>query len=98
MAFSVGNDLESSYFEIHILDFTIAFDRYIFLSDRNSVLLLLCIVDRSLQIEQQAFSSHLQDIEAGSAGRELKIKAYVSTGFQDFHIVINHHSNGGVFR
>jgi len=51
------------------------------------------IVDRSLQIEQQVFSSHLQDVEAGSAGRELKIQAYVFTGFEDFHIVINHVGN-----
>src|SRR6266852_3120368 len=95
---TAGSDLESGYFKIHILDFTIAFDLYIFLSDRNSLLLFFCIADRSLQIEQQAFSSHLQDVEAGSAGREFKVKPYVSTGFKDFHIVINHHSDGSVFR
>src|SRR5437773_8175405 len=55
-------------------------------------------VNRGLQIEQQAFSSHLQNVEAGSAGRELKIKAHVSTGFKDFHIVINHHCDGSIFR
>src|SRR5258708_1177760 len=93
-----GSDLESRYFKIHILDFTIAFDLYIFLSDWNSLLLLLCFVDRSLQIEKQAFSSHLQNVEAGSTGREFKIKAHVSTGFKDFHTVIKHHDNGCVFR
>src|SRR5204863_8979007 len=98
MASSVGNELESDYFEIHIREFTIAFDLYIFLADRNPLLLFFCIIDRSLQIEKQAFSSHLQNVEAGSAGRELKIKAYVSTRFKDFHIVINHHRDGSVFR
>src|SRR5258708_6512572 len=93
-----GNDLESDYFKIHILDFTIALDLYIFLSDWNSLLLLLCFVDRSLQIEKQAFSSHLQNVEAGSAGCEFKIKAHVATGFEDFHVVINHHGDGSVFR
>src|SRR6266852_1917434 len=95
---TAGSDLESGYFKIHILDFTIAFDLYIFLSDRNSLLLLTCFVDRSLQIEKQAFSSHLQNVEAGSTGREFKIKAHVSTRFKDFQIVINHHGGGGVFR
>src|SRR2546429_9055155 len=98
MAPAAGKDLESGYFKIHIFDFTIAFDLYIFLADRNPLLLFFCIVDRSLQIEKQAFSSHLQNVEAGSAGRELKIKAYVSTRFKDFHIVINHHRDGSIFR
>src|SRR2546422_10582880 len=98
MAFSVGSDLERDYLKIYILELTVAFDRYIFLSDRNSFLLRLCFVDRGLQIEQQAFSSHLQNVEAGSAGRELKIKAHMPTGFNDFHIVINHHSDGSVLR
>src|SRR5260370_39705866 len=94
---TAGNDLESGYFKIHILVFTIAFDLYIFLPDRNSFLLLFCFVDRSLQIEKQAFSSHLQNVEGGSAGREFKIKANVSTGFKDLHIVVNDDGDGCVF-
>src|SRR6266481_7721510 len=62
MAPSIRKDLESGYFKIHILDFTIAFDLYIFLSDGNTLLLFFCLADRSLQIEQQAFSSHLQNV------------------------------------
>src|SRR5438132_13793445 len=96
MAFSVGSDLERGYLKIHILEFTIAFDLDIFLPDRKPLLLCLCFVDRGLQIEQQAFSSHLQNIEASSTRRELKIKAHVSTGLKDFHIVIYHHSDGNV--
>ena len=95
---SIGTRLKRRYFEIHILEFTIAFDLYIFLADRNPLLLLLGFGDRSLQIEQQAFSSHLQNVEAGSAGRKRKITTHVSTGFKDFHIVVNHHSGGSIFR
>src|SRR6266852_6753910 len=96
MPSSVGGNLDRAYFEIYFFEFTVAFDLYVFLSDRSSLLLLFCFVDRSLQIEQQPFSSHLQYVEAGSAGRELKIEAHVSTGFKDFHVVINHHGDGSV--
>src|SRR5439155_9535827 len=96
MAFFAGSSVERDHFKIHPLEFTIASDLYIFLSDRNA--LLLRFVNRRLQIEQQAFSSHLQNVKVGSAGRELEIKAHMSTGLEDFHVFINHHSHGSVFR
>jgi len=58
----------------------------------------LASLSRLFVDRQQAFSSHLQDVEAGSAGREFKVKPYVSTGFKDFHIVIITTATGAYFR
>ena len=90
-----GGCLQRDHFKIHTFEFTIAFDLYIFLSDRS--VFLPGFVDRSLQIEQQAFSSHFQNVEVGPTGRQLEIKAHVSTGLKDFQVFIHHHSHGSVF-
>src|SRR6266852_2770742 len=96
MAFFGGSGLERDHFKIHSLEFAIASDLYILLLDWNAI--LLRFVDGSVQIEQQAFSSHLQNVKVSSAGRELEIKAHLSTGLKDFQVFINHHSHGSVLR
>src|SRR5260370_12405415 len=96
MAFCSGSGLERDHFKVDSLESTIASDLYIFLSDWNA--LLLRFVDCSVQIEQQALSSHLQNVKISSAGRELEIKAHMSTGLKDFHLFINHHSPRSVLR
>jgi len=82
----------------NVLDFTIAFDLYIFLSDRNASFSFFASLIAACRSNSKPSRAIFKMLKLALPGAELKIKAYVSTGFKDFHIVINHHGDGSVFR